>query len=98
MRFFTSDTHFGHANVIKFDNRPFANIEEHDEELVRRWNAVVKPGDVVCHLGHVGWHKKLFDVGTMLWNYRPISWDEVAEEMQKRTNDPGFGCKNGRRD
>lgn len=53
--FFTSDTHFGHRNILKFEaaNRPFASIEGHDEELVRRWNAVVGPRDEVWHLGDV---------------------------------------------
>jgi calcineurin-like phosphoesterase family protein len=35
--------------VRKF--RPFETIEEHDEELVRRWNSVVRKGDLVWHLG-----------------------------------------------
>ena len=26
--FFTGDLHFGHANVIAFDNRPFESVEE----------------------------------------------------------------------
>ncbi len=49
--FFTSDTHFGHANIIKYCNRPFSNIREHDEELIRRWNSVVTNTDTVYHLG-----------------------------------------------
>lgn len=53
MRFFTSDTHFGHSNIIKFEaeNRPFTSTEEMDEVLIERWNAVVKPRDIVYHLG-----------------------------------------------
>ena len=39
--FFTSDIHFGHENVIRFDGRPFATVEEMDAELIRRWNAKV---------------------------------------------------------
>ena len=50
-----SDTHFGHKGVIEFeaDNRPFATIEEHDRELVARWNATVDKRDTVWHLGDV---------------------------------------------
>lgn len=49
--FFTSDSHFGHANIIKYCNRPFSSIEEHDEELIKRWNEKIGPYDIVFHLG-----------------------------------------------
>ena len=55
---FTSDLHFVHAKVIKCDNRPFQDIAEHDNELIRRWNAVVAKGDVVYVLGDFSWHTK----------------------------------------
>lgn len=48
---FTSDTHFGHENIIKYCNRPFKNVNEMDEELIRRWNATVPEDGVVFHLG-----------------------------------------------
>jgi len=51
--FVTSDTHFGHARIIELANRPFRDASEMDEELVRRWNDTVDPGDVVLHLGDV---------------------------------------------
>jgi len=49
--FFTSDSHFGHANVIGMCNRPFSSIREHDDALISNWNEVVQPDDVVFHLG-----------------------------------------------
>ena len=57
--FLTADTHFGHAGVCKFLNedgsklRPWDDPLEMDEEMVKRWNAVVKPTDKVYHLGDV---------------------------------------------
>jgi len=58
--FLVSDTHFGHENTCtKFKRedgsplRPFANAEEMDEEMVKRWNERVGPKDKVYHLGDV---------------------------------------------
>lgn len=63
--FFISDTHFGHeatcTRFLREDGtplRPFANAQEMDEELVRRWNEVVKDGDKVYHLGDVAMREK----------------------------------------
>lgn len=56
---FSADLHFGHKNIIKFcsESRPFDNIEAHNEELVKRHNEVVKPDDVVWHLGDIAFGK-----------------------------------------
>jgi calcineurin-like phosphoesterase family protein len=53
--FFTSDTHFGHDNIIKFCDRPFANIEEMDYKLIENWNKKVPQDGLVFHLGDFAW-------------------------------------------
>jgi calcineurin-like phosphoesterase family protein len=50
---FTSDTHFGHENIIKYCDRPFKNTDHMNDEIVRRWNEAVSPNDIVFHLGDV---------------------------------------------
>lgn len=51
--FFTSDTHFGHERILTLANRPFADVEEMNAEIIRRWNNTVNPEDTVYHLGDV---------------------------------------------
>lgn len=48
---FFSDPHFGHANIINYCNRPFANVEEMNRALVHNYNEIVKPDDTVIWLG-----------------------------------------------
>lgn len=49
----TSDLHFGHKNILKFcpDTRPFSDLNHMIEAIVLEWNSLVKPTDVVFHLG-----------------------------------------------
>ena len=50
---FTSDTHFCHDRGFVYEPRCFQNIDEMNEAIVERWNSVVKPWDIVYHLGDV---------------------------------------------
>ena len=56
-KLYIADWHYGHANILHFDNRPFKTIFEHDKELIRRWNAAVNPCDTVYILGDMFWCK-----------------------------------------
>ena len=51
--YYTSDTHFLHENILGYCSRPFKNIEEHDEALIKRWNEKVPEDGLVFHLGDV---------------------------------------------
>jgi len=54
MIYFTADTHFNHENIIRYCGRPFKSKDDMNLEMIRRWNEVVLPGDVVFHLGDFG--------------------------------------------
>lgn len=62
--FLISDTHFGHKGVTQFLRadgtklRPWNNVEEMDDALIKNWNRVVSPEDKVYHLGDVVINKK----------------------------------------
>lgn len=67
--FIISDTHFSHANILKFSRkdghkvRPeFSSVEEMDEAMVERWNAAVRPNDIVYHLGDVALKSRHVDI------------------------------------
>lgn len=67
--FLISDTHFGHektCTVFRREDgsplRPFVSAEEMDEAMVSRWNARVRPGDKVYHLGDVVINRKFLSV------------------------------------
>lgn len=47
---FTSDIHFSHKNIIKYSNRPFNDIEEMNEHIIKSWN-VIKDGHTLWSLG-----------------------------------------------
>lgn len=51
--FYTSDSHYGHTNILRYCNRPYKNTHEMNRALIDNWNGVVKPEDTVYHLGDV---------------------------------------------
>ena len=53
--FFSSDQHFGHRNVVKFCNRPYADEKEMGKALIENWNNVVGPDDIIVTMGDFFW-------------------------------------------
>lgn len=56
MNFYISDTHFGHANIIKYDNRPFGSVQKMDRTIIDNWNNAVFDNDTVYILGDFSWY------------------------------------------
>jgi calcineurin-like phosphoesterase family protein len=54
---FTSDTHWGHTNIIKYSNRPYKDVDDMNNKMVKEWNKLVKPDDIVHHLGDFAFMK-----------------------------------------
>ena len=50
-RWWTSDQHFGHENIIGYCQRPFRDVDAMNKALVNRWNDVVADDDEVWMLG-----------------------------------------------
>lgn len=57
-KFFTSDLHLGHSNIIIYCNRPFATALEMNRVILEQWNSVVTNDDDVYIIGDVSMHNK----------------------------------------
>ena len=58
MNLYIGDLHFGHNSVLKFDNRPFNDITEHDNALIYLWNSRVDKNTQVYILGDFALHNE----------------------------------------
>lgn len=52
--FLIADTHFGDEKIRRYENRPFANTEQMDSEIIKRWNLTVANDDIIYVLGDFG--------------------------------------------
>lgn len=52
--YFSSDWHIGHENVLKFDNRPFKDLDEMHEKLIKTFNHYVPKHGITYFLGDMG--------------------------------------------
>lgn len=64
---FTSDLHMWHSNILKYNpNRSYPDVQTMNEGLIRNWNSVVKPGDIVYCLGDFSFNYRSIE----LYSYR----------------------------
>lgn len=97
--FFTSDHHFGNVNVIKYCKRPYTSVEEMDADLIKKWNEVVKDGDLVYYLGdftlnkkHLHNVKKLNGIKHLIPGNHDLCWPGHKKWLKEdqRYRDAGF--------
>lgn len=50
-KFYISDIHFGHKNILEFDKLPFADVDEMDRIMIDYWNMRVQKDDEVYIIG-----------------------------------------------
>ena len=58
MNRYISDMHLGHANVLRFDHRPFVDVEEMERYMINKWQDTVQKDDDVWILGDLAYHDK----------------------------------------
>lgn len=49
--FFIADTHFGDSNILRYENRPFSDVEQMDSTLIKNWNNTISKDDKVFLVG-----------------------------------------------
>lgn len=86
--YYIADLHISHANVIGFDNRPFANVNEMNNKIIENWNARVRTDDTVYILGDFIWDKEEnwpFYVGPLAGNKVLIRGNHDPKKFSKET-------------
>ncbi|MDE6674577.1 MAG: metallophosphoesterase family protein [Acetatifactor sp.] len=87
-KFYISDLHIGHNNIITYDSRPFGSMEEMNGIIIQNWNAAVGKDDEVYVLGDFFWNNKdgdeilpqlHGDIYLIKGNH-----DELTDSMRKR--------------
>lgn len=86
--FFTSDLHLSHTRIIELCDRPFANADEMNDEIIERYNSVVGRNDVCYILGDVSFEKDPVKLDSMLARLngeKHIVWGNHDHLLQKNS-------------
>lgn len=88
-----ADTHFGHANIIRYCNRPI----DHDRKMLSAWKRLIKKNDQVLHLGDLcvwygfrrnHWLKECYKLKGdkyIIWGNHDVDQKLTKSTFEKRT-------------
>ena len=66
MIWFTSDSHLNHRAVVSMCQRPFENVDEMNDILIRNFNERVKKNDTVYILGDIAHRTPVIEVNNFI--------------------------------
>ena len=66
MKYYTSDLHLSHKNIIEYENRPFSSIEEMDNTIIHIINYRLSPDDELYILGDFTLEKNVDKVNSLI--------------------------------
>lgn len=97
--YFTSDLHFSHANIARFCPQfrlTGVGLKEMDDYMIKCWNAVVQPDDVVYNLGDVSFARDLSRVESVLCRLNGqhhLILGNHDDLIERNKEDFLYGCK-----
>ena len=65
-RYLIADLHYGHANIIEYEHRPFDSAQEMDEKLIKLWNSIINDDDLVYVLGDFTLSRRMSTIKTLV--------------------------------
>ena len=68
--FFTADPHYSHRNIIRMSRRPFDDVDDMNQTMIRNHNSVVSNDDDVFIIGDFMWSSKVAETNDLLGKLR----------------------------
>jgi len=92
--YFTSDTHFYHKNVLKYQEaeRPFDDVMEMNEEIIKRHNEVVTKKDDIYYIGDFAFtgNNNICDILKRLNGRKHFVFGNHDRQMRHKSVEPYF--------
>lgn len=90
--YFIGDCHFGHKNIIRYCNRPFKDVDDMTEKLIKNWNSVVGANDIVYVVGDFALcgKQKIIEIGKRLNGRKRLVLGNHDQASMETYREAGF--------